>query len=71
MQAYRVETTVASDGSLIIKHLPLPAGEAVEVIILVHEQKEPTGGQYSLHGTPVVYHKPFDPVGEEDWNVLQ
>ena len=35
MQAYRVETTVAQDGTLTLSNLPLRAGESVEVIILV------------------------------------
>ncbi len=35
MEAYRVETIVQTDGTLTVRDLPLPAGEEVEVIILV------------------------------------
>lgn len=35
MQAYRVETTIQQDGSLVVRDLPLRAGEEVEEIILV------------------------------------
>lgn len=35
MQAYRVETTIQKDGSLVVRALPLRAGEEVEEIILV------------------------------------
>jgi len=35
MQAYRIETTLTQDGTLTVSNLPLRAGEAVEIIILV------------------------------------
>lgn len=70
MQAYRVATTIAPDGSLTIKHLPLPVGEAVEVIILVQEYKTTTPHTYPLRGQKVVYHEPFAPVAHDDWSIL-
>ena len=48
MQAYRVETTVAQDGTLTLSNLPLRAGEAIEVIILV--QPSAMRGHQHLHG---------------------
>jgi hypothetical protein len=35
MQAYRVKATIQGDGELMVSNLPLQAGEAVELIILV------------------------------------
>jgi hypothetical protein len=69
MQAYRIEATVAPDGSVVIHHLPLTAGDVVEVIVLVQEQKKDVKEQYPLKGTPVVYHKPTEPVAEDEWNI--
>ena len=44
MQAYRIETTLTQDGTLTVSNLPLRAGEAVEIIILVH----PPVGVYNV-----------------------
>lgn len=69
MQAYRVETTINADGSLTIKHLPLPAGKSVEVIILIQEQQNTTTTRYPLHGKKAVLHNPFDSVAQNEWDV--
>lgn len=69
MQAYRVETTVQQDGTLTVQNVPLRAGEAVEVIILVR----PTTNQhppYPLRGLPLQYRMPTEPVAEQDWDVI-
>lgn len=69
MQAYCIETTIAPDGSLTIKHLPLPAGKAVEVIILVQEQNNILTPPYPLQGQNVVLRDPFEPVAQDDWSI--
>ncbi len=69
MQAYRVETTVAPDGSVVIRQLPLTAGDVVEVIVLVHEHTKEVK-KYPLKGTPITYHNPTEPVAEDEWNML-
>jgi hypothetical protein len=79
MNAYKVETIVSEDGSLILKDLPFHMGDAVEVIILekspsqeekaVVEQSEPN--LYSLRGKVLYCEEPFEPaVPAEDWEVL-
>jgi hypothetical protein len=69
MYAYRIETTIAPDGSLNITHLPLPVGESVEVIILLREPPVSTPPSYSLHGYSVIYDRPFVPVAPDEWSV--
>jgi hypothetical protein len=69
MQAYRVKTIVSSDGSLTIKHLPLSAGDTVEVIVLVQKQSDASKKGYLFHDTPIVYNAPFDPVAVDDWGL--
>jgi hypothetical protein len=71
MPDYRMETTVSSDGSLIIKGLPLRAGDEVEVIIRSRECREGKEERYSLRGKPVRYVDPFEGVAEEDWETLR
>ena len=68
MQAYRIETTIAPDGSLTLTHLPFPIGEAVEVIVLMQERPAASTTPYSLRGQTVVYHEPFAPVAQDDWS---
>ncbi|MFP4441302.1 MAG: hypothetical protein ACLFVO_29060 [Chloroflexaceae bacterium] len=70
MQAYRVETTVAPDGSVVIRQLPLTPGNVVEVIVLVQEPKKEAKKNYPLKGIPITYHNPTEPVAEDEWNML-
>lgn len=73
MQAYRVEVKVQPGGRLTLSNLPLPAGEEVEVIVLVRPPKAKTKAKnrYPLQGLPLTYINPTEPVGQSDWEVLQ
>ena len=71
MSVHRIETTVAKDGTLTLTNLPFHAGDAVEVIILYRAQKLSGQERYPLHGKPIQYVNPTDPVAEEDWAALQ
>ncbi len=71
MQDYRVETRVSSDGSLILKGLPFPAGDKVEVIVRSREHEERKNKTYPLRGRPIRYTDPFGSVAEEDWESLR
>lgn len=71
MQAYRVETTVQPDGSLIVRHVPLQAGAAVDVMILVRPPRTSSTNPYPLRGIPVTYQNPTEPVAESDWDAAQ
>ena len=71
MQAYRVETTVEQDGTLTLSNLPLRAGEAVEVIILVSPPVALNRQRYPLRGLPLRYVDPTEPVAQADWEAAQ
>lgn len=71
MHAYRVETTIAKDKTLVIKDVPFQPGDRVEVIILEHPRESRKDKQYSLRGTPIHYENPTEPVAEEDWETLK
>jgi hypothetical protein len=71
MQAYRVETTLAQDGTLTLSNLPLRAGESVEVIILVQPSATLGRQRYPLRGMPVYYTDPTEPVAQADWEAAQ
>ena len=66
MQAYRAETTLQQDGTLMLSDLPFQAGEAVEVIILVRTFAAPRQNCYPLRGTPIIYIDPTEPVAQRD-----
>jgi hypothetical protein len=80
MNAHKIEITLTEHGTLTLRDLPFHAGEAVEVIIL--EAKHPqqqvlikpqsNTNLYPLQNTqPYSYEDPIEPVGLEDWEVLQ
>ncbi len=71
MEAYRFETIVTQDGTLIVKGIPFRAGEKVEVIIFSHFRKPEDMKRYPLRGKPVRYLAPFESVAEDDWEVLR
>ena len=70
MQAYRVETVLQQDGMLTLSNLPLQAGAAVEVIILVQPTAPQRANPYPLRGAPITYVNPTEPVAQTDWEVL-
>jgi hypothetical protein len=71
MNAYRVESTAPPDGSLAISHLPLQAGEYVEVIMLVRPLLTAITRRYPLRGTPITYRAPTEPIAASDWEATQ
>jgi uncharacterized membrane protein len=71
MHAYRVETTAPPDGSLAIRHLPLQAGEAVEVIILVRPPLTAITRRYPLRGAPITYRAPTESIVASDWEATR
>ena len=52
------------DGSPVVRHLPLQSGGVVEVIILVRLPLTATTGSYPLHGAPITYRDPTEPIAE-------
>ena len=71
MQAYRIETTLTQDGTLTVSNLPLRAGEAVEIIILVQPPVGVGHPRYPLRGMPIQYREPTEPVAQADWEAAQ
>ena len=69
MEALRVETKLQQNGTLLLNNLPLRAGQAIEVIILIQPQTLPDAARYALRGTPVTYTDPFEPA-ESQWESL-
>lgn len=67
MRAYEQAVTVDRDGVVAVECLPVKAGDRVRVIVLISEEKQPEKPRYPLHGQPLRYEDPTEPVGTEDW----
>ena len=70
MEIYRIETTIAEDGSLAIRGLPFAAGEKVEVTIR-NQGVAPQAAKYPLRGLPIEYQDPFASAANGDWDAAQ
>jgi hypothetical protein len=70
MQAYKLETTLAQDGTLTLDNLPFQAGDRVQVIVRAQPKSPSEAKRYPLRGLPVHYDRPTEPVAEDDWEVL-
>lgn len=68
VNAHKIETTIAEDGTLTLKGLPFQAGEAVEVIVLQRPLSkslppDETANSHPLQGQqPYRYDAPFEPA---------
>lgn len=72
MKAYRIETKLTENGTLVLENLPFQAGEDVEIIILERSSQAADANPYPLQGKVIHYDDPFEPaVPIEDWEVLQ
>lgn len=71
MQAYRIETVVAQNGTITIRGIPFLAGEKVEVVILSRPYGPKGKERYPLRGKPIRYLAPFESVAENDWEILR
>ncbi|MEW6666601.1 MAG: hypothetical protein AB1512_15450 [Thermodesulfobacteriota bacterium] len=71
MESYRIQTTVSSEGTVVLEGLPFRPGEEVEVVVQ-NLRPEPAGNnRYPLRGKPIRYTAPFESISEEDWDVLK
>lgn len=70
MQAHRIETTVQSNGKVVLENLPFDEGEKIEVIVLESKSNSPTESE-SLAGKLLKYENPFEPAAVEDWEALK
>ena len=65
MRAYRLETTLAEDGTLQLGALPFRGGERVEVIVLERQPASISTGNNFLKGSVLRYDGPTEPVASD------
>lgn len=72
MAAIHLQSTVALDGTLTVRGLPLLAGHSVEVLVRDRATvNSDSVDRYPLRGKAIQYKDPFGSVGEGDWAALQ
>lgn len=67
---HRIETKVENNGTIILRDLPFHTGDRVIVVITTRPQSPNQPTAYPLRGLPVEYKNPFEPVAENDWEIL-
>lgn len=71
MSMHRTEAKLNQEGTLVLTGLPFHVGEEVEVIIVSRSKQTGVQDRYPLRGKPIRYVEPFEPVAQEDWDVLR
>ena len=71
MRAYRLETTLAEDGTLRLDALPFREGETVEVIVLERRPTPEAARPNPLKGSVLRYDDPTEPAASDDWEALR
>ena len=66
----RTETSVQSNGTIVLNGLPFHEGDKVIVVITAQPETSQQIPPYSLRGLAVEYRDPFEPVAENDWSLL-
>jgi hypothetical protein len=68
MEAYRIETTLAEDGTVTVAPLPFKAGQRVEVIVMPVGLSPGGRGHERLREMVERYDDPFAPAAApEEW----
>ncbi len=68
MNAYRIEATLAEDGTVTIAPLPFKAGQRVEIIVLPVAGSGAGRGHERVRGKVERYDDPFEPAASpEEW----
>lgn len=70
MQTLRFETTVPQDGELRLRVAPFRPGDGVEVIVLPLRRDPRAADDFPLANTVLKYEDPFEPVAQDDWDIM-
>ena len=71
MQEYHFKTIVSENGTIIVKDLPMPPGETVDVTVVAVISKPELWDEYPLLGSVISYNGPFEGVAISDWDATK
>lgn len=71
MNSHRLEIALTENGKITLDNLPFQAGETVEIVISLQQKISSPHNSFPLEGSVSYYHDPFEPVAEDEWEVLQ
>lgn len=71
MNTHRLEIALTENGKITLENLPFKAGETVEIVISTSNKIPQLDQPFPLEGTVYYYDEPFEPVAEDEWEVLK
>ena len=69
METFKTKTSVKKNHKIELENVPFENGEDVEIEISLKEKN--INNNYPLRGSLLKYEDPFDPIVEDDWEVLK
>lgn len=69
METFKTKTTIKKNHKIELENVPFENGIEVEIEVFLKEKN--SNNNYSLRGSLLKYDDPFDPVAEDDWEVLK
>ena len=71
MNTHRLEIALTENGKITLDNLPFQAGETVEIVISLQQKISSPHNSFPLEGSVSHYDDPFEPVAEDEWEILQ
>ncbi|MDJ0732048.1 MAG: hypothetical protein QNJ33_18885 [Crocosphaera sp.] len=71
MNSHRLKIALTENGKITLENLPFLAGETVEIVISSQKKVASSDNPFPLEGTVNYYDDPFEPVAEDEWEVLK
>jgi hypothetical protein len=71
MNTYHIEALMPKDGSVLLSGLPFKKGEKIDITLRTLKEQDVEELENKLKGSVLFYIDPFEPVGEDDWEVLK
>ena len=71
MNTHRLEIALTENGKITLDNLPFQAGETVEIVISLQQKINSPHNSFPLEGSVSYYDDPFEPVAEDEWEILQ
>jgi hypothetical protein len=71
MNTHRLKIALTENGKITLENLHFLAGETVEIVISPQKKVPSSDHPFPLEGTVNYYNDPFEPVAEDEWEVLK
>ncbi len=69
METFKTKAIIKKNHKIELENVPFANGDEVEIEVTLKEKN--SNNNYPLRGTLLKYDEPFEPVAEDDWEVLK